>query len=185
MNENDYKMSKMLFIKGVFIKDCVTIGDIFERQIMEQIEESQPIVDVYQTLPSIFCDLETWVKTTNINCWFCDLTFESTPVFIPSVIEIAATPIGYKIGTYGCFCSFCCAMSFNNLHNNKLCKNITVKEMLLFLYKIYNRGVGVKEILQSPSKYQMVQYGGSVDPTVYKNKINELKKKMKLLEIPN
>lgn len=178
MDIKEYKVSKILFIKGVFIKDCIPIDDIFEQQIIDQLNIDNP-VDIYCVIPSNFMGLDTWVQKTNLKCWYCDLKFENMPIFIPRLIEPAVS--GYNIGTHGCFCSFCCAMKYNNLHNNKLCENIRVKEMLLFLYNIFN-GSKVKEIFSSPSKYEMTPYGGSIDPLIYRNKIHALKKKMKELE---
>ena len=37
MNIKEYKIPKILFIKGVFIKDCILLDDIFEKQIIEQL----------------------------------------------------------------------------------------------------------------------------------------------------
>lgn len=183
MNIKEYKISKILFIKGVFIKDCMPIDEIFEQQIMEQLNNETPI-DVYKKLPTNFTGTDTWIKNTNLKCWYCDLNFDNQPVFIPKLIEPASTPIGYNISTHGCFCSFCCAMAYNNLYNTKLCNNLHVRDMLLFLYKIFN-GNSVKEIFQSPSKYEMAHYGGPTDVIVYRNKIHSLKKNMKELELVN
>ena len=184
MNIKEYKVSRILFIKGVFIKDCIPIDDIFEQQIIDQLNIDAPI-ELFDNIPSNFSNLNTWIKKTNIKCWYCDLNFDNPPVFIPRLIEPANTETGYNIGTYGCFCSFCCAMAYNNIHNNKICDNIRIKEMLIFLYKIFN-GKSVKEIFPAPSKYQMKQYGGSMDQMVYRNQIHQLKKNMKELEFgPN
>lgn len=183
MNIKEYKISKILFIKGVFIKDCIPIDDIFEQHIIDQLNLDTPI-DVYSIIPSNFTDLNTWTQKTNLKCWYCDLNFDNMPVFIPRIIEPATTETGYNIGTFGCFCSFCCAISFNNINNSKICENIRVKNMIMFLYKIFN-GKNVKEIFPSPSKYQMNHYGGPLDQMVYRNEIHKLKKKMKELEVIN
>ena len=65
MNIEEFKESKILFIKGVFIKDCMPMDDIFEQQIVEQLNFETPIIS-YTQLPSIFRSLETWIKKTNI-----------------------------------------------------------------------------------------------------------------------
>ena len=180
MNVNEYKRSKILFIKGVFIKDCIPIDELFEQHIIEQLDMDAPIIN-YNSMPSIFTDINSWVQSTNLKCWYCDLNFDNYPIFIPRLIEPATTISGFNIGTFGCFCSFCCAASYNNIHNIKICDNIKLKEMLLFLYKIFNNK-GIKEIFPSPSKYQMIHYGGSMDSMIYRKKVNKLKKKMKELE---
>ena len=180
MNIKEYKIPKILFIKGVFIKDCILIDDIFEKQIIEQLNIENPIIS-YNNFPSIFTNLETWIKKTNIKCWYCDLNFNNMPVFIPKIIENTGLNADYKIITSGCFCSFCCAMSYNNLYFPKICDNINNKDMIKFLYKIFNN-TKIKEILPSPSKYIMNQYGGDVDSFIYRNKLNEIKMQMKSLE---
>lgn len=176
MNNKEYKVPKILFIKNVFIKDCIQIDDLFEQQLFEQLKQDDDII-IYDKIPSLFMCMETWIKKTNVKCWYCDLNFETTPVFIPKLIEPSTTKSGYSMGVLGCFCSFSCAMVYNNLYNNKLCNNIKTREMLLFLHNIFFN-YHVREIYESPSKYIMKQYGGDIEPTKYRKLINELEKKM-------
>lgn len=180
MNIKEYKVSKILFIRGVFIKDCIPIDEIFEKRIIDKLNIDNPTIE-YNKIPSIFTNLNKWIKKTNIKCWYCDLNFDNMPVFIPKIIE-QTSHNEYNISTLGCFCSFCCAMAYNNLHNQKICKNIQVKKMLLFLYKIFNNAI-INEITASPSKYTMVQYGGDVCSMNYRVQINKIKKLMKNLSI--
>jgi hypothetical protein len=177
---SDYKFIKILFIKGVFLKDCIPSDDIFEQHIIEQLNCNMTYIDIYNKIPLIFNSLDTWIKKTNLSCWYCCLKFDSIPIFIPKIIELSSTD-DFNISTHGCFCSFSCAMSYNNIYNKKICDNIHVKQMLLFLYKIYNKN-SVKEIFPSPSKYQMNHYGGTLEKIQYKNKIIKIKNDMKLLE---
>lgn len=169
----EYKKPKILFIKGVFIRDCVQIDDIFEQKIIEQLNIETPSV-VYETIPSIYIHGE-WLKT-NIRCWNCDLNFDTQPVFIPKIINQQKKD-QYAIGTYGCFCSFSCASSFINEKYPTICNQIMYKEMLEFLFRIYY-GKRVFEIYNSPSKYCMKQYGGNVNILDYKKTINNLLNKM-------
>lgn len=178
MNIIEYKSPEILFIKGVFIKDCIPIDDIFEKHIIEQLNAETPLI-IYEKLPLIFNSISTWVQITNIKCWYCDLHFDNMPVFIPTIISHDFDSKLYNINTSGCFCSFCCAMSYNNIHNNNICTNIKVKDMLLYLYKVFNNSI-IKDIVNSPCKYTMIQYGGDVDPHTYRNKIKKIKELMKL-----
>ena len=180
MNIKEYKLIKILFIKGVFIKDCIPSDDIFERQIIEQLNYNTAYIDIYNKIPLIFNGLDTWIKNTNLNCWYCDLTFDSVPIFIPKIIE-PSNSTEYNISTLGCFCSFSCAMVYINTHFSKICDNIHMKNMLLFLYKIFNKKK-IKEIILSPSKYQMKQYGGNLEQIQYKNNLLKIKSAMKELE---
>ena len=174
--DTDYGTSNILFIKGVFIKDCIPLGDIFEQQIMDQLTIETPIVE-HKLLPANFVGLDKWVKSNTLKCWYCDLQFETIPIFIPNLIEPSNNTNKYNIGVEGCFCSFCCSMSYNNLYNPKICRNIKVKEMIIFLYKIFNNRT-IKEILPSPSKYVMKHYGGPLEIAEYREKIHALEKIM-------
>jgi hypothetical protein len=178
MNIKEYKVPKILFIKGVFIKDCIQIDDLFEQQIIEQLNQDEDDIIIYNKIPSTFTCMNTWPTKTNIKCWTCDLNFDGVPVFIPKLIEPSPTDSGYSMGVLGCFCGFTCAMTHNNLFNGKLCQNIKSRDMLMFLYNIFLNH-HVKEIYESPSKYMMKQYGGDVDPISYKKLISKLEKKMK------
>lgn len=180
MNIKEYKIPKILFLGGVFIKDCIPLDDIFEQQIIEQLNIDNHIVN-YNNFPSIFNNVNTWVKKTNLNCWFCDLNFDNMPVFIPKIIENSGIDKNYNISTHGCFCSFCCATSYINLYYPKICDNIKMKEMLRFLYKIF-KGRSIREIFASPSKYMMSQYGGDIEVSSYRSIVNDLKSKMQELE---
>lgn len=180
MSIKEYKIPKILFLRGVFIKDCIPLDDIFERQIIEKLNIDNPIV-TYNDFPSIFTNLNSWIKKTNLKCWYCDLNFDNMPVFIPKIIEHSGLNTNYSISTYGCFCSFCCATTYTNLYYQKICDNIKIKEMTRFLYRIF-KGHAIKEILQSPSKYIMTQYGGDTDASTYRGMVNKLKIKMKDLE---
>lgn len=181
--DNDDYNPTILFIKGVFIRDCIPMDDIFEKHIIEQLNIHNPVI-YYDKLPSVFYTIETWVSQTNIKCWYCDLNFETQPVFIPKTIERSITNSIYSISTHGCFCSFYCATSYCNLYYNKICDNIKMNEMIRFLYKIF-KGKRVREILTSPSKYEMVQYGGNIDNIEYRRKINELNARQIELEFLN
>ena len=176
MDITEYKIEKILFIKGVFIKDCVkNIDRMFEERLMENIDK--PTVTIYKNIPSSFTSIESWINNTNIKCWYCDLNFESKPVFIPNILETSNEGIGYSVSVFGCFCSFCCAYSYNNLHNTKIYNNIQSKNLLIFLYKLFYN-VNITELYEAPSKYTMLQYGGFVDTTSYKNNIKLIEKKI-------
>lgn len=172
MNIEEYKVPKILFIKSVFIKDCIPIDDIFEQQIIEQLQLESPIV-TYEPIPSIFRSLSKWLKKTSIKCWYCDLNFDNSPIFIPTSIDKLGKSKTYNIGTYGCFCSFCCAVSYNDLYNPKICNNVGKNEMILYLFNIFHDKT-VKYIPRSPDKYIMKQYGGNIETAVYRRMVKDL-----------
>ena len=87
----------------------------------------------YNNIPSIFNNIETWVKHSDLKCWYCHLNFELTPIFIPKLIDKSNN--GLSIHTKGCFCSFSCAMSYINLHNKDIYDKINDKENYYFYIK--------------------------------------------------
>lgn len=180
MNIKEYKIPKILFLRGVFIKDCIPLDTIFEQQLIEQLRIDNPII-IYNNFPSVFTNLQTWIKKTNLKCWHCDLNFDNMPVFIPKIIEHSGFNEDFNISTHGCFCSFCCAVSYTDLHYQKICNNIKIKEMLRFLYRVFNNRI-IKEILPAPSKYIMNHYGGDMDVQSYRNKLNSIKCELTKLE---
>jgi hypothetical protein len=171
-NIKEYEIPSILFIKGVFIRDCIPIDELFEQQLMEQLNNDNPVI-CYEKFPSFFVNNKTWIKTTNIKCWYCDLSFDSKPVFIPKMIEHSGITNDYNIPTLGCFCSFCCAKSYCDIYYTRICDHIKINDMLKFLYNIFN-GKKIKEINSAPNKYEMVQYGGSLDPLEFRKKIVQL-----------
>ena len=179
MISKEYIEPKLLFLKGVYIKDCIPVDDIFERRIIEQLANDNPVI-YYTELPSFFNSIRTWVKKTNLKCWYCDLNFDNQPVFIPKIIEKCGTN-EFNISVHGCFCTFCCAAAHIDLYYQKLCNNIEAMEMLKFLYKLFN-GRPVKEILRAPSKFLRTSYGGELDDCSYKSQLNLIMGKIKELE---
>ena len=171
----EFKVPKILFIRSVFIKDCVLIDDIFEQQLIDRLDEDEVKVIKFDKMPSIFTTLNNWIKKINIRCWFCDLNFDTSPVFIPRLIEPSGG--GYTIGTEGCFCTFSCAMAHINVHYPKIYDNVRKRDMLKFLYKMFNNSK-IREILASPSRYEMIHYGGSLDIHQYRTKIITINQRM-------
>jgi hypothetical protein len=160
----DYSSPKVLFIKGVFIKDCIPIDDLFDEQIMNQVDDDPLEISTFIPLPTIFNGMKSWPDKTNIRCFYCDRTFDSIPVFIPKTIEISKE--GYMMATEGCFCTFNCAVSHIKLYYPKIHDELNKKNMLKLLYKVFHKKT-VSDIEKSPSKYEMRQYGGDINNQEY------------------
>jgi hypothetical protein len=167
----EFSTPKVLFIKGVFIKDCTTIDDLFDEQILDQAHDDIDEVSTYMNLPTVFYSLKKWPKQTNIHCFYCDLQFEGTPVFIPKTI--VPSKEGFTMGTEGCFCGFNCGMSHIDLFYPKINDNVNKKNMLKLLFKVFT-GKTVSKIENAPLKYKMVKYGGMYSFQDYKNAIKAL-----------
>ncbi len=189
-------LPKVLFIKGVFKRDCAT-DDLLEKKVLDSIhneayintnvhsvmndtnEYSYGISEkvTYQKLPSVFESLSTWPTKTNLLCWHCSLSFDTVPIFIPKVIEpiISKTKVHqYSMGVYGVFCTFGDAMEFIKNRNWSIVDKIDAMNKLKHLHKVFYN-TQYKDIVSYPSIYDMVQYGGDLDIQKYKQLINRYK----------
>ena len=168
---NSCDQPNVLFLRKCFLRDCGTIEDMFDERLINQtISEDilyKNIQVTYNEIPSVFNGVETWIKKTNLKCWFCDNCFNTSPVFIPDIIitMIENNIKKYNISTIGNFCSFNCAAAHIELYyiaNKKTEKH----NLLKFLYKIMN-SVIIHEIIPSPPKTLMQQYGGKITCSEY------------------
>jgi hypothetical protein len=177
LNIKEYKLSKILFIKGVFLNNCTPIDDLFEQQLMDQITADKPIIK-YDKLPSTFTSIDKWTKTVNIQCWNCNLMFDTIPVFIPLSVEVVSCD-NYNIGVEGCFCSFTCASYFIDIKYKKIYDNINKKNMLKLLWKIFHKSTNmIKFFSNAPCKYNMIHYGGDRSIKDFKSEIQKIENKL-------
>lgn len=162
----EFSTPKILFIKGVFKKDCVLVDDLFNKKILNQITDIKEVTknNNYKPLPAIFDGLNFWPKETCLKCFYCDRKFEEVPVFIPKTIEPSKD--GYIMSTEGCFCTFNCASSYIDIYYHKINDNLNKKNMLKLLYKVFT-GKTVTNIENSPSKYKLIYYGGDLTNLEY------------------
>lgn len=171
----DFQESNILILKGVFLKDCQDLEDLFESELIENMGLDNPYKTkniepkIYNKIPSIFTTKENWIKKTNILCWYCSLEFANMPIFIP--LNISKNENGQYMDVYGNFCSFGCAQGYINNYNDYYISNKwQIQELLKLLYKkLYNKDINV--IHPSPSKYTLEKYGGNKKEKVFKKEI--------------
>lgn len=149
---------KILFIRGAFMRDCLAEQALDHESKTDSFQE-------YDELPTVFHNVWDWKPSTNLRCWHCDLTFESTPIFVPKIIE--PKDGGVVMITEGNFCSFHCAVSHVNLVCPNVNDNIEAKNKLKYLYSVMN-GRTVREIEPMPSRYLMKYYGGHLTAAQYR-----------------
>lgn len=179
----NFEEVNILYLKGVFLKDCTDVEDLFENELMEkvtlnkyQVESKEP--KIYDKIPTIFTTKEKWVTKNNILCWYCNLDFQTVPIFIPE--NILKNENGTYMEVYGNFCTFACAQTFLDTdikyNNNK--KKWEGQEFLKLLNRLlYGNKKDI--IYKSPSKYLMVQYGGKMKSQCYQKEVNEINLKNK------
>lgn len=185
---------KILFIKGIFKKDC-TSDDIFEKRILENSHVVESEIDIsstevivngesfvnYEKLPNIFTNIESWKKKSNLACWNCTLFFTSVPIFIPKVIEPVSIKNKFErektcdqkfsITVEGVFCSFGCAQQYVEMHNYSIAEKTETLNKLRLLHKLFYNNNKMKELAYYPTPLNMTQYGGCLTITEFKNEI--------------
>lgn len=94
----------------------------------------------------------------NTKCWWCRYSFESPQVCLPETI------FRNKIKSFGVFCSYNCALSYNiNLNDENISKR---SSLLNYLYKkTYNKNV---EIIKAPDWKILQDYGGPISIDEYR-----------------
>jgi len=176
----NFEEVNILTLRGVFIKDCQDLEDMFENELLENVrlsKYSQNIEEpkIYDKIQTIFTTKENWVKKTNILCWYCNLEFTNPPLFIPE--NISKNENGQYMEVYGNFCSFGCCQGFidTNIDFSGR-KKWQAQELLKVLYrKIHNKDIDI--IYPSPSKYMIKKYGGKRREKEYKEEIQLIDKK--------
>jgi hypothetical protein len=117
------------------------------------------------SLPEIFSK-GIWPEKTNIKCWWCTLSFDSVPCFIPTKL------VNGKYTVLGCFCSFNCAMAYN-LYSLEQNQHDRLRKCALLNSLYYEIHSEPKEILPSPPKETMIMYGGKLTVEQYRDLIKD------------
>ena len=168
----------ILFLRGIYKKDYKKIEQIFQENIINEINMKQSRIK-YDKIPATFTGLDTWLSHTNLNCWHCTNKIKFIPKFVPKNIEPRAGDYEkktkkkcYNISVEGCFCSFNCAQAYIDLaYSKNVYEYINLCNMLLFLYTIFT-GKKITFIKPSPNKNRMVQFGGQLSPDEYEKEID-------------
>jgi len=96
---------KTLFLRGVFLKDLVTLGNLFDDQTKDNSpsfyysSNSTIYIDnndneyyeldsvIYDKIPKTFTTMEKWPQKTNIKCTHCSLSILGVPIPIPESVD--------------------------------------------------------------------------------------------------
>lgn len=174
---DEYTPSNIMFLRGVYMKNCRDVGDIMSERLAEMVMNStQPtrgeIRSKHTPLPRSFTSIDKWPKSTNFMCCECGCSFPWEPVFIPTSIQMSGT----KVGQYGpikreyVFCGFVCAGMFaDNMYSNSWEK----RELLKLLHQVMT-GVKIIDIPTGPHRTAMVQYGGHMTIRDFQHKNRQL-----------
>jgi hypothetical protein len=169
----DFKIPNILFLKGITIDDIVEIEDLYQKELLDNVNKNYNSLNltenniIYDKIPKCFYDIKSWVKNTNVRCWYCSLKFKNTPWFIIKNIYSSSNGACYDVE--GNFCSAGCLQGYVEIHFNKR-KDFDIYHNIKLLYKLfYNKNIN--EIIISPSKYSLKIYGGDLDMIDYQKKI--------------
>lgn len=163
-----HNTKNILFLHRVFKKNCIDVAQHIENKLLDIDNKSTEIEEnLYDSIPEKFTTLNEWKKQTNLLCWACDAKFSNIPVFIPEYLIETSKNITMKV--LGNFCGFSCASQYNSIYTSGQCK--WERDVLLRkLYRLfYNEEI--KVIPCSPSKTDMIQYGGFLTREQYDDAI--------------
>jgi hypothetical protein len=173
-----YQPKQILFLSNVYLRDCKKVEDIFQESIFSSsIITKEP---EYDKIPSIYTGMDTWKKSTNIPCWWCDLQFKDIPVFIPKSIDAPTNLKPQTMRPEGIFSSFHCAQAYINRNYPRLKDKTSLSNQLKLLYKDM-KGISIDDILAAPDpKKEMKKYGvGNLTEEEYVLKVKQLDSKFK------
>lgn len=182
--------SGILFLQGVFKKDCKRIEDMFEDKLMTKNVINQE-TKIYDKIPVNFTNVNDWPKSTNLLCWYCSRSFKNRPWFEPQSIEPVSEVSNGKvldcneikklvnkkqisIGVRGVFCTCNCTRAYIDLHTRDISDKLNKIAMLKYVYEIF-MGKSIPDIQPAPPPTEMQQYGGGTLTVLdYQQKIDSL-----------
>ena len=170
MNISDFTQQNILFLKGISLDDVISIEDMYQKELLTNMDSQQSLETIWDKIPKHFYGLESWKKNTNIRCWYCTLKFKTIPWFIIENTNHTANGLVYDIK--GNFCSCGCLMGYvkSNYTNRD---HFDIYKSVYKLYKIfYNKEI--IDILPSPSKYELKMYGGELGLDNYQKEIKRI-----------
>jgi hypothetical protein len=184
---NQLSNDNVLFLQGVYKKDCKRMEDMFREKIIENTQVQETI---YDKIPVVYSSIDDWPRTINLCCWFCNRHFKTRPWFEPQSIEpvneisdgrildsSSLRSIMYKkqtsIVVKGVFCTCNCVRAYIELHTNDYADKLNKIQMLKYIYEQFT-GKSIPDIQPSPHPTEMQQYGGKLTSSEYQQKIESL-----------
>ncbi len=160
-----FEDQNILFLKGCFISDVMSIEDQFDMRLIDTCTD----VVTFCKIPDIFTCVEKWPRRTNLLCWFCSHSFDTTPVFVPEYINVVKKE--RRIGVRGNFCSWNCAAAYIDATFDR--DRWEKHNLLISLYEIME-GKSVTTIIPSAPRTSLKCYGGAMEKHEYVKKIKFL-----------
>lgn len=166
-----YKSPNILSLSGITLKDYVSLEDVADERLIIEDEKNNDKIYLYNKIPQIFTSIENWPINTNLSCWTCGFKFNSYPKFIPTYIREVND--SYEVGVMGNMCSFNCAELWIETHTNTREERYKLQNNLCFLFYLCTKK-RISQIKPSPSKTNLLQYGGTWNEELFIKKIKEI-----------
>lgn len=108
---------------------------------------------------------QEWQEKTDIACWWCCNTFDTPPCPLPDKYY------DDKFYVFGCFCSFNCALAYNNDMNDYKTNERT--SLLNYIYNVVNDNDGSEKIDPALPRQILKMFGGHLEIDEFrKNSLN-------------
>jgi len=104
-------------------------------------------------------DEKSWVKRTDICCWWCAHQFDTVPLGIPVEFD------GEIFKVRGCFCSFSCLTSYNKDSKESGCYYLIKAFYKALVGKVFDENVS-----EAPPKEMLCIFGGPYSIKEFRNK---------------
>jgi hypothetical protein len=140
-----------VLIKGVRIIDDLDAE--YDKQVLGKNELKQ-VKKIWNKIPATFIDIDSWITSTNLKCWFCHLNYVTVPVPGPKRIS----PDG-AVSVEGLFHSLNCAQGFIE---KEFKNNDQVRTDRTSMLRIVANRMGMKKqvIVAADSPLGREDYGG-------------------------
>ena len=160
----------ILFLRGTYINSCdkYQLSDNDDEYDDLKLNEDE-LID-YNKIPAKYIK-STWPRFTNLKCWYCDLTFNTPPYFIPMGMVRDMSEISMPV--LGNFCSPHCAIKEAGKLN---LLEWQIHQLLCIVHKdITNKDLEIP-IIESPDKTRMSYYGGDWTSEDYRKAVQNITK---------
>ncbi len=167
---------------------CLSNEDIIQTitELFKQEPKAYTVIDpkmfTYDEIPSIFINLSSWIKSTNLLCWYCRRNIKSTPWFEPQSVDPVqtnstgndheTTTDDCTFSTRGIFCSCSCVVA-HILMISELTEKQNKMSMLTLLYSKMT-GKKMKTMKPSPPSTLLECYGGNMTELEYDMMISSI-----------
>lgn len=213
---------KILFLPGVFLKDCPRPEDESSEEIIEldddldtiatdvtELELSvkcRPSIKKYDSIPTQFTGRDSWPKSTNLLCWYCNQPFDNFPWAIPiscsknliaddsDVTDVSDASLLESFGTFkealvmdvhGNFCSCSCSLTYIKRILDSAIISRHESERLLLIFAEIMTGEKLTYIALVDPPSQMQKYcgpGGKTDEAYIEENSQKTKKYISAIE---